>query len=113
MSLFKDKNKSNLLLDGTWGIERESPRVTPKGDLALTEHPKAFETSLKILISLRIFLKSQIEFITKPYKTVEETYRALQKLHIDAIQVLDNELLWSNEYATKTAEGRRHSHCKV
>lgn len=95
LSLFKDKNKSNLLLDGTWGIERESPRVTPKGDLALTEHPKAFGDKLENPNITTDFSESQIEFITKPYKTVEETYRALQKLHIDAIQVLDNELLWS------------------
>lgn len=94
LNLFRDDNNARLLLDGTWGIERESPRVLLTGDLALTAHPKALGDKLENPNITTDFSESQIELITNPYPDVEETYQALKALHLEVEKALENEYLW-------------------
>lgn len=94
LNLFSGHNKAKLLLDGTWGIERETPRVTPLGNLALTEHPKALGDKLEHPNITTDFSESQIEIITDPYPDIEETYRNLKALHLEVEKNLENEYLW-------------------
>jgi glutamate--cysteine ligase len=94
LNLFSSHSKAKLLLDGTWGIERETPRVTSSGSLALTQHPEALGDKLDNPNITTDFSESQVELITDPYPDIEETYRALKELHTEVEKVIENEYLW-------------------
>ena len=72
----------------------KGPRVTPLGNLALTEHPKALGDKLEHPNITTDFSESQIEIITDPYPDIEETYRNLKALHLEVEKNLENEYLW-------------------
>lgn len=103
-SLFKDIDKSKLLLDGNWGLEKECQRVTPSGDLALTAHPSVFGDKLKNPKITTDFSESQLELITPPFKSIEETYEYLKKIQVRVENTLDNELLWPLSMPPKLPE---------
>lgn len=94
MSLFTDPKASQLLRQGTWGIERESQRVTPSGDLALTDHPAVFGDKLHNPRITTDFAESQLELITPPLNSIEESYDMLRQIHDEAEAGLGDELLW-------------------
>lgn len=86
--------KSKLLLDGMFGLEREAQRVTPEGELALTPHPSAFGNKLQNALVTTDFSESQLELITPPFDTIEKTYRFIEKLHSEVDKELGSEYLW-------------------
>jgi glutamate--cysteine ligase len=87
-------DKSSLLLDGKWGIEKESQRVRASGELALTRHPSAFGDKLENPHVTTDFSESQIELATSPFGSVEEAYEHLIKLQLQVEKELGEELLW-------------------
>ncbi|MCX8130941.1 MAG: glutamate--cysteine ligase [Clostridia bacterium] len=92
--LFASDDKSKLLLDGNWGLEKESQRVTVSGDLALTAHPPAFGDKLENSEITTDFSESQLELITPPFDSVEKTYEYLERLQNVAENQIGDELLW-------------------
>lgn len=92
-SFFSERDKS-LLLEGKWGIERESQRVTPLGDLALTAHPSAFGNKLENTEVTTDFSESQLELITPPFASVEEAHAYLVNLHTKVNAELKSEYMW-------------------
>ncbi len=94
MELFAEGESGNLLLEGKWGLEKESLRVSPTGQLALTPHPKAFGDKINNPHVTVDFSESQIELITPALKTIEEAHRFLVYLHAFAADKLNDELLW-------------------
>lgn len=92
-SILPDKKRS-LLLEGKWGIERESQRVNSQGDLALTEHPPAFGNKLENSKVTTDFSESQLELITPPFSSVEETHGYLAKLQREVEKELKGEYMW-------------------
>ncbi|MFZ5988522.1 MAG: glutamate--cysteine ligase [Bacillota bacterium] len=92
--LFNGKGKRKLMLAGNWGLEKESQRVTPLGDLALTDHPSSFGDKLENPYITTDFSESQLELITPPFKSIEETYESLKKLQLEAEKGINDELLW-------------------
>lgn len=98
------KDKGRLLLEGQWGLERESQRVTPAGDLALTPHPSAFGSKLENTAVTTDFSESQIELVTPPFDTVEEAFEFLNKLQVYVESQLDDEMLWPLSMPPKLPE---------
>ena len=92
-SFIKD-NKGKLLIDGNFGIEKESQRVTSAGDLALTEHPSAFGDKTENSRITVDFSESQIEMITPTYTSVDEVYNELNIINSEVESSIGNELLW-------------------
>ncbi|NLK21320.1 MAG: glutamate--cysteine ligase [Epulopiscium sp.] len=95
LRLFDYDDKTNLLLDGKWGLERETHRILTTGDIALTNHPSALGDKLKNPHITTDFGESQLEFITSPHYLIEEAYGELSEIHKKAEDVLENEILWS------------------
>ncbi|WP_058484900.1 glutamate--cysteine ligase [Defluviitalea phaphyphila] len=95
LNLFDSDNKVNLLLDGMWGLERETHRITNTGDIALTNHPKELGDKLENPNITTDFGESQLEFITFPYNSLEKVYEELKSLHIKTEEILKDEILWS------------------
>ncbi len=94
MNFFNKKNNHLFLIEGKWGLEKESLRVNPDGSLALTPHPEEFGNKIKNPFYTTDFSESQLEIITPPAHSIEKTYRLLNRLHIKAENYIKNELLW-------------------
>lgn len=94
LELIKKLNYKEKLLKGSFGIERETLRVTKKGDLALTKHPRAFGSKISNPYITTDFSESQIELITPPLSTVDEAHNFLTALYDMTVLELDNEYLW-------------------
>ncbi|MGX7025615.1 bifunctional glutamate--cysteine ligase GshA/glutathione synthetase GshB [Vagococcus hydrophili] len=77
------------------GLEKESQRVTPLGDLAKTEHPKKVGSRDFHPYIQTDFSETQIELITPVFESNEETLRFLGALHDVTLRSLDDkERLW-------------------
>lgn len=88
------RDTSKLLLDGKWGLEKESQRVTASGELAMTDHPSAFGHKLDNPHITVDFAESQIELITSPFASIEEAFEELNNLQLHTEAELGEELLW-------------------
>ena len=78
------------------GIEKESLRVTPSGELASTPHPKALGSTLTHPSITTDFSESLLEFITAPSASVEEVLASLDNIHRFTYRHIGDELLWVN-----------------
>lgn len=92
--LFKKAGNAHLLSEGNWGLEKEAQRVTGSGDLALTPHPSVFGDKLENPNITTDFAESQIEMITPPLKSAEQTLEYLDKLQAEVEAGIGNEALW-------------------
>lgn len=93
LDLFNRSN-SRLLVDGRWGLEKESQRVTTSGELAMTDHPAAFGHKMSNPHITVDFAESQIELITSPSASIEEAFEELNNIQLYAEGELGDELLW-------------------
>lgn len=93
IKLLKYKEK---LLEGTFGVERESLRIDGNGNLALTKHPEVFGDKIKHPYITTDFSESQIELITPPLKNIDKVYKALNSLYDITVMELKDEYLWPN-----------------
>ena len=95
MSLdFKNPNIIKHMLEGHFGLEKESLRVTPEGYLAHTRHPFIDNPNME-----RDFCENQTELITDVTGSVEEAWENLAALQKKAVKTLLNlktgkEYLW-------------------
>lgn len=77
------------------GIERESLRVTPSAELALTEHPRGLGSAMTHGSITTDYAEPLLEFITQPHPDSAHTLVELEQIHRYTHSVLENELLWS------------------
>jgi glutamate--cysteine ligase len=94
ITLFSKDDRSMLLAKGNFGVEKESQRITPSGDLALTPHPSIFGDKAENPRITTDFSESQIEMVTPPFKTVEEVYDSLKEIYFEVEAGIKYELLW-------------------
>ena len=92
-SFLKD-NKGSLLVEGKFGVEKESQRITSSGDLALTSHPESFGDKTENSRITVDFSESQIEMITPTFKSVDEVYHELNNINSEVENSIGEELLW-------------------
>ncbi|MFH7565723.1 glutamate--cysteine ligase [Oceanimonas smirnovii] len=76
------------------GIERESLRITPDGQLAHTPHPSALGSALSHAHITTDFSESLMEFITPVSDSVETLLAQLSDIHRYTVRHLDGEQLW-------------------
>ena len=101
---FSETEQGSLMMQGTWGLERETPRVNQTGELALTEHPAAFGDKLKNEQITTDFSESQLEFITPPRRTIEAALNELRRIQQFAESAIGNEWLWPFSMPPKLPE---------
>lgn len=95
LAFFKNNPEALPFLNGLHGLEKESLRITPDGNLALTPHPKGLSPSMTYPHITTDFSESQLELITPPHETPQETLSFLKGLHQEAYSSLENdELIW-------------------
>lgn len=91
---FKNQYIKKHMLEGYFGLEKESLRVTPEGFLAQTEHPFIGNPNIE-----RDFCENQTELITDVSDSVEKAWEQLAALQKKAAETLlhlstGKEFLW-------------------
>ena len=76
------------------GIEKESLRVTPAGELASTPHPAALGSALMHPNITTDYSESQLELITGVHASVEQCLEELLHVHQFVYRALGDEMLW-------------------
>lgn len=94
LNKFKELFMPHELLKGNYGVERESLRVNDKGELSEKEHPSVFGDKVDNSYITTDFAESQIEVITPPFKSVEETYNFTNSLYDIVAMEIGEEYLW-------------------
>jgi glutamate--cysteine ligase len=77
------------------GIEKESLRVSPDGQISLASHPAALGAALTNPYITTDFSEALLEFITPAYANIDECLRVLENTHRFTLQNLEHdEMLW-------------------
>src|SRR5271167_1384425 len=84
-----------VLRGGRKGVEKESLRVSPAGELQQTSHPAALGSPLTNEHITTDFSESLIELVTPPFRETWELLQYLCDIHQFVYRHLDDELLWS------------------
>lgn len=92
--LQKLQELTSIFTENKRGVERETLRVTPKGTLAQTPHPKALGSKLTHPFITTDFSESLLEFITPAYDTVDALYHHLRDIHVFTSRHIGDECLW-------------------
>ncbi|MDR5835300.1 glutamate--cysteine ligase [Caballeronia sp. LZ034LL] len=87
---------ADALRQGLRGIEKESLRVTPLGELAMTPHPRAFGSALTHPLLTTDYSEALVELITPAETDVSITLDRLDELHRFVYSRMGDELLWNN-----------------
>jgi glutamate--cysteine ligase len=84
-----------VLRGGRKGVEKESLRVSPDGQIAQTRHPAALGAPLTNDHITTDYSESLIELVTPPFGETWELLQYLCDIHQFVYRHLDEELLWS------------------
>ena len=77
------------------GIEKESLRVSPEGQISLAGHPKGLGSALTNAYITTDFSEALLEFITPALHDIDECMQVLENIHRFTVQNLENdEMLW-------------------
>jgi glutamate--cysteine ligase len=96
LSVLASGPQRDVLMTGLRGIERESLRVTPDGQLALTPHPHSLGSALTHPSLTTDYSEALIELITPAEHDAAITLEKLDELHRFVYAELDGEILWNN-----------------
>ena len=84
-----------VLRGGRKGVEKESLRVTPDGEIARSRHPEALGSALTNDNITTDFSESLIELVTPPFRESWELLQYLCDMHQFVYRHLGDELLWA------------------
>ena len=84
-----------VLQGGLKGVERESLRVTGKGRIASSPHPRALGSALTNENITTDYSEALIELVTPPFPHSWELLQYLCDIHQFVYRHLDDELLWA------------------
>ena len=96
LKIIKDESLEDYFIKANFGLEKENVRVTERGNLALTPHPKAFGDREKNAYIKTDFSESQLEMVTLVCNTLEEVYSFICNLNkVVSLEIMKNgEFLW-------------------
>jgi glutamate--cysteine ligase len=90
-----NSGERGVLRGGRKGVERESLRVSPDGEIVQTRHPDALGAPLTNEHITTDFSESLIELVTPPFGETWELLQYLCDIHQFVYRHLGDELLWS------------------
>ncbi len=90
-----NSGERNVLQGGRKGVEKESLRVTPQGQIAGTKHPRALGSALANDHITMDYSEALIELITPPFTETWALVQYLCDLHQFVYRHLGDELLWA------------------
>jgi glutamate--cysteine ligase len=90
-----NRQATAALLGGLKGVEKESLRVTPRGLIARTPHPKGLGSALTNEHVTTDYSEALVELVTPPFPHTWELLQYLCDLHKFVYRQLGDELLWA------------------
>jgi glutamate--cysteine ligase len=90
-----NSGERGVLRGGRKGVEKESLRVSPAGEIVQTPHPAALGAPLTNEHITTDYSESLIELVTPPFRETWELLQYLCDIHQFVYRHLDEELLWS------------------
>jgi glutamate--cysteine ligase len=90
-----NSGERGVLRGGRKGVEKESLRVSPEGEIVQTRHPPALGAPLTNEHITTDFSESLIELVTPPFGETWELLQYLCDIHQFVYRHLGDELLWS------------------
>ncbi len=96
-----NSGEPEVLQGGKKGVEKESLRITPQGDIATTAHPRALGSALTSSNITTDYSEALLEFVTPTFRSSWELLQYLCDVHQFAYQHLDDELLWATSMPCK------------
>ena len=90
-----NSGERGVLRGGRKGVEKESLRVTPAGEIVQTPHPAALGAPLTNENITTDFSEALIELVTPPFGETWELLQYLCDIHQFVYRHLDDELLWA------------------
>ena len=88
--IIQEKKLKNIL-KGNFGIEKENIRTNQNGFISLESHPDELGDKNVHPYITTDFGESQIEIITPPLSSIEETYGFLETIHDIVTENIGNE----------------------
>ena len=101
LALLDNAEQRDLLRHCRHGLEKESLRVDPAGQLALTPHPQALGSALTHAQITTDYSEALLEFITAAEEDPARTLDELDALHRFAYAKLGEEQLWTHSMPCK------------
>ena len=101
LALLDKPEHLDLLRHCRHGLEKESLRVAPTGELALTPHPQALGSALTHPQITTDYSEALLEFITAAVEDPEQTLAELDTIHRYAYSRIDDEMLWCQSMPSK------------
>lgn len=95
LALLIDSGAGGLMASGMIGLEKESLRVMPNGNLAQTPHPVALGSPLTHPYITTDYSEALVEFITPPCETTPEVLNFLREIQCFAYENLGDESIWA------------------
>jgi glutamate--cysteine ligase len=95
LSALINSGEPHILQGGRKGVEKESLRVTTRGDIVQTPHPRALGSALTNEHITTDYSESLIELVTPPFAAGWELLQYLLDLHQFVYRHLGDELLWA------------------
>src|SRR6201991_447585 len=95
LSSLINSGEPQILQGGRKGVEKESLRVTPTGDLSRASHPRALGSALTNEHITTDFSEALIELVTPAFTQSWELLQYLLDLHQFVYRHLGDELLWA------------------
>ncbi|MGB7459980.1 MAG: bifunctional glutamate--cysteine ligase GshA/glutathione synthetase GshB, partial [Carnobacterium jeotgali] len=93
--LIQEIDINEAFYQAVFGIEKEGLRVTSNGQLALTKHPQEFGNRNFHPYIQTDFSESQLELITPPLPSIQESYNWMAAVHDVALQTIPlDESIW-------------------
>ena len=90
-----NRQSTRSLQGGLKGVEKESLRVTPRGRIAQTPHPRMLGSALTNEHITTDYSEALIELVTPPFAQTWELVQYLCDLHQFVYRHLGEELLWA------------------
>ena len=94
ISKLQNSRQLHLLCGGKKGLEKESLRVLPDGQLAQTPHPEALGSALTHPYITTDYSEALLELITPPRNDVMETIDFMRAIHQFIYAKVKDEFLW-------------------
>lgn len=94
LAALQQRQKTDSLVGIQRGVERETLRITPNGQLAQTSHPASLGATLTHPLITTDYAESLLEFITPVARSVRDTLSQLRDLHRFTYRHIGDELLW-------------------
>lgn len=95
LEALNDKANRPLITGILRGIEKESLRIKPDGQLALSPHPQSLGSAMTHPQITTDFSESLLEFITAPSHRLDEVLGQLEQQHRFTAQQLGPDMLWA------------------